>query len=210
MATLDNVEPELKLRVTWMIRLSQGRFWVQSGWRSVAEQTALYNLHQSDPKHYPTAAAPGTSKHNRTPAEAVDLACLPDDDRLRVRLAKECGLWTPVKGEPWHHELDPLRLPLPPDPKEDYVPDIIPNVVTACAAPGGGVWSVAKDGGVGASDGAPFFGSYPGLKPEAQQGGPRYFIGIQARGQRPEDGYIIFSNDGHAYAFHPGMRDALR
>lgn len=74
----------------------------------------------------------------------------------------------------------------------------LPNAVDACLAPGGGVWVVAKDGGVGAYGGAPFHGSYPGLPPEQRQG-DRQFLSIHPHG----GGYAIVADDGSVYVFGP-------
>ena len=66
----------------------------------------------------------------------------------------------------------------------------------------GGFYEVQWDGGVLARAGAPFFGSYPGLKPEQRQG-ERGFLAIGPRADR-QPGYAIFSTDGGVYAFGPG------
>jgi hypothetical protein len=199
-ATLYNVEKELALRVTWMIRLSQGRFWVQSAYRSVAEQEALYKLHQSDPKRYPPAARPGLSKHNRSPAEAVDVGCLAVDNELRSSLAFRCGLRTPIPNEPWHMELAAWRSPLPDEPEDDM------PYPTSCVAPSGkGWWQLNPDGSVetktfNESDEIPFHGSmydYPleRTKINPRTGRPRVWTTIQAAGPRDEDGYYVLSDD---------------
>jgi hypothetical protein len=69
--------------------------------------------------------------------------------------------------------------------------------VDACRAPGGGVWTLTFDGGVRATGGAPFFGSYPGLPPSKRKG-KRNFIAIEAEG----DGYTIFSDDDQGSSYH--------
>jgi hypothetical protein len=202
MATLENVEKELALRVTWMIRLSQGRFWVQSGWRSKAEQKTLRRLHEADPKRYPYAADPDLSKHCRDPAEAVDIACLYEDNQLRRDLAWRCGLYAPIPGELWHHELAPWRLPLPDEPQEDDMPT--PH---SCIAPSGrGWWQLNPDGSVEAhtfdpKDRIAFHGSlhdYPQerTKINPKTGKPRVWTTIQAVGPKDEDGYFVFADDG--------------
>jgi hypothetical protein len=200
MATLYNVQPELALRVTWMIRLSQGRFWIQSGWRSVAEQTALYNLHQMDPKKYPTAAKPGFSKHNRTPAEAVDVACQPDDKDLRVALAWRCGLHTPIPGEPWHMELAAWRTPLPDEPKPQE--EELPRYADQIVYPTGAKTQVFPDGAI-KNFGTPFFGSLFDVPPE----GKRAFTRADAiTAVDPNDagaGYIVWNEGGQRFRFDP-------
>lgn len=72
-----------------------------------------------------------------------------------------------------------------------------PNAVDACKAPGGGVWVLGSDGGVGAYGGAPFQGSYPALPKESRQG-ERGFLTIA-----PNDrgGYDLLADDGAAYSF---------
>lgn len=76
--------------------------------------------------------------------------------------------------------------------------------VAACKAPEGGIWTLTYDGGVRATQGAPFWGSYPGLKPEGKLGGPRWFIAIEAAGSTNDDGYTIISNNDEAddYTFN--------
>jgi hypothetical protein len=208
MATLYNVEPELSLRATLMIRLSQGRFWVQSGWRSKAEQKTLRRLHEADPKRYPYAADPDLSKHCRDPAEAVDIACLYEDNPLRINLAWRCGLHAPIPGEPWHHELAPWRSPLPDEPQEDDMPT--PH---SCIAPSGrGWWQLNPDGSVEArtfqqGDAIAFHGSlfdYPQerTKINPKTGKPRVWTTIQAVGAKDEDGYYVFADDGFCGKLH--------
>lgn len=73
--------------------------------------------------------------------------------------------------------------------------------VDAIAAPQGGVWVLTRDGGVRTYDptgATPFHGSYPGLPPEAKQGGERTFVDI-----RPNDrgGYDLISSGGEVYSF---------
>lgn len=75
-----------------------------------------------------------------------------------------------------------------------------PNAVAACYAPGGGVWVLGSDGGVGAYGGAPFHGSYPALPPEARRG-ERRFLTIIPNGR---DGYDLLADDGASYSFPTG------
>jgi hypothetical protein len=198
MADLRNVDPELALRVTWMIRLSQGRFWVQSGYRSVAEQTALYKLHQEDPAHYPTAARPGLSDHNKNPARAVDVACLYEDRELRASLARRCGLATPIPGEPWHMVLAVWRSPLPDEPKlqEEELPRYADQIIY----PNGTKTQVFPDGAI-KNFGTTFFGSIHDV-PEA---GKRAFTRADAiTAVDPNDssaGYVVWNENGDKYRF---------
>lgn len=69
--------------------------------------------------------------------------------------------------------------------------------VDALAAPGGGVWVLTRDGGVRAYHGAPFFGSYPGLPPEARQG-ERSFVALE---HNDRGGYTLISSGNETYAF---------
>ncbi len=71
------------------------------------------------------------------------------------------------------------------------------NKVDACRAPGGGVWTLTYDGGVRATQGAPFFGSYPGL-PADRRKGQRNFVAIEP----DETGYTIISDDDQASQYH--------
>lgn len=75
-----------------------------------------------------------------------------------------------------------------------------PNAIDACLCPTGGVWVMGTDGGVGAYGGAPFLGSYPGLKPEDRKG-IRHFLAIQAT----DKGYCLLADDGNPYFFPTGQ-----
>ncbi len=109
MISLENVNPDLRARIERMLLLSNYMLWVKSAWRSRKEQEGLYALYLAGGT---LAAKPGTSNHER--GLAVDVACNWEQNELRKSLAKQLGLITPVKGEPWHMELDPKRKPLPP------------------------------------------------------------------------------------------------
>ena len=86
--------------------------------------------------------------------------------------------------------------PVEDDEEDDDMPK--PDTkVDACGAPGGGVWTLTYDGGVRATGGAKFFGSYPGL-PTSRTKGERNFIAIEAVG----DGYTIYSDDEEGSAYH--------
>lgn len=213
-ATLEGVHPELRQRIEGVMKAAQGRFWVTTGKRSMAEQERLYSAWtaavrkhgpRKAPQFAPLAAVPGTSMHGRTPAMAVDLACNASDNKLRANLAKEWGLHTPVKGEPWHMELAPNRGPMPvykpveikKDEEDMPKPD---DKMDAVKAPNGGVWVLQRDGGVFAYQGAPFHGSYPGL-PEEDRQGQRDFIAIEANGMNNSDGYTLLASDGGYYSF---------
>lgn len=74
-------------------------------------------------------------------------------------------------------------------------PGVIP--VDGIPAPGGGYWVMGKDGGVFSIQGAPFFGSYPGLPPESKQG-LRAFTKIIPGNA---GGYTLISDRGETYNF---------
>lgn len=71
--------------------------------------------------------------------------------------------------------------------------------VGAMVAPNGGVWVLTRDGGIRAYNNAPFFGSYPGLPPEARQG-RRTFVDISDRDDGAP-GYMLHGSDGALYRF---------
>lgn len=75
-----------------------------------------------------------------------------------------------------------------------------PNAVDACQRPShpGHVWVVGRDGGVGAYNGAPYWGSYPGLPPEQRQG-TRAFLAIDP--DIDGYGYTLIADDGAYYHF---------
>jgi hypothetical protein len=70
------------------------------------------------------------------------------------------------------------------------------NLVDAVDAPNGGTWALGADGGVFALDGAPFFGSYPGL-PEGARQGTRTFARIEFN--PTSGGYSLISDTGQRY-----------
>lgn len=102
-------------------------------------------------------------------------------------------------------------VPLGPRPSHTPVA-IAPNYevedmaepIDAICANGGGVWVLTKDGGVRAYD-APFYGSYPALRPENRQG-QRHFVEIKAAGT----GYLIVGSDGAEYVFNADVWDQIR
>lgn len=92
---LTGVDGDLASRVSALIAASHGRINVQSGFRTLAQQTKLYD--RLGPR---LAAAPGTSNHER--GMAVDLG---GDYALIGQLAPQFGLSLPMSWEPWHVEL---------------------------------------------------------------------------------------------------------
>jgi hypothetical protein len=219
MATLNNVQSELRQRVEWMVR-AEPRLWVNSAWRNPVEQQALWNRWQWALKtygaahareHAALAARPGSSKHERTPAEAVDVAAPGGLESRRAALARQCGLHTPVPGELWHMELAPNRSAIPapvrgPANEREEAMEKIPGAVDAALIPGWhatdgrpGVWVVKDDGGVWTyPDGAPFHGSMGGKTINAPM------AGIVAHGP---NGYWLIGSDGGIFAFGdaPGL-----
>lgn len=219
MANLNNVQSELRQRIEWMVR-SESRLWVNSAWRDPAEQKALWDRWQWALKtygvarardHAALAARPGTSKHERTPAEAVDVAAPGGLESRRAGLARECGLHTPVPGEPWHMELAPGRRPAVPavlgsNKAREEAMAKVPGAVDAALIPGWhaadgrpGVWVLKDDGGVWTyPEGAPFPGSMGGKKLNAEM------TGIVAHGS---GGYWLIGQDGGIFAFGdaPGL-----
>jgi hypothetical protein len=81
-----------------MLELAGSRIWIISGWRSRAQQAALYARYLSGSGNL--AARPGTSKHER--GLAVDWG---GDVGLYQRLARSLGAHFPVSGERWHMEV---------------------------------------------------------------------------------------------------------
>lgn len=67
-----------------------------------------------------------------------------------------------------------------------------PRAVDACRRPGGGVWVVGSDGGVGSYGGAPFYGSMGGLALHAPM------VAILPHGG---DGYWLIGADNGVFAF---------
>lgn len=74
---------------------------VNSGWRSNAKQTELYEGFKAGKPGFNPADPPGFSKHQN--GKALDLAFATTADREAfATLAQSYGFSRPVKGEPWH------------------------------------------------------------------------------------------------------------
>ena len=105
-----NIEPELARRLLRLLDHFGGRVMIESGYRSKAQQQALYAAWLASGKtNPPSVAVPGTSKHERDPAEATDLHRTdPSLTWGEVHYtAHAFGLWFPIAREDWHTELDP-------------------------------------------------------------------------------------------------------
>jgi Flp pilus assembly protein TadG len=108
--TTPGLQPALKLAVDRLIAASNGRVYVESGLRSTARQTELWNdavAKYGDPEIADNwVARPGTSNHES--GLAVDLG---GDLELAVRLVGDLGLplWRPMSWEPWHFEFTGSR-----------------------------------------------------------------------------------------------------
>lgn len=102
--SLNGIDAELRERVELLLALVPGA-WVESALRTYDEQVVLYRAYKAGGT---LAAKPGTSMHELGLAVDVDY----HDYALLNRFAKQCGLIQPIKGEPWHQQLDPKRKPL--------------------------------------------------------------------------------------------------
>ena len=98
MANLDGLDPALQSIVQRIIAESGGRVTISSGFRTRAEQEALYAKYRSGQGNL--AAKPGTSMHEH--GGAVDFG---GDLGLAAQLARKYGLVNSVDGEPWHFTL---------------------------------------------------------------------------------------------------------
>lgn len=112
-ATVDNLDPSLKRAALAVVEASNGRVSIVSGWRSRAQQEALYKRNcgslDADPsKCRPATARPGTSQHEL--GRAVDFG---GDLELAAQLAPRFQLVLTVPGESWHYELSGNRARLP-------------------------------------------------------------------------------------------------
>lgn len=103
----DGLESGFSSRLQAMIEASGGRLSVVSGYRSVEEQTALWNgalaKYGSEDEARNWVAPPGSSNHNY--GVAVDLGLETDDatDWAHANAAR-FGLQFPMDWEPWHIE----------------------------------------------------------------------------------------------------------
>ncbi len=95
-----NVDAELLRRFdAWNASLG-GVLRIVSGYRSAERQRQLYAAYLAGRGNL--AARPGTSKHERSPAEAIDYG---PANWARTATAYRFGIAAPVRSEPWHLEL---------------------------------------------------------------------------------------------------------
>ena len=107
-AGAEGMEPEFARRLDALIAASGGRIRINSGYRSEAEQAALYQealaKYGSPQAAGKWVAPPGKSNHGR--GIAADLG---GDMNLAHQLAPQFGLVFPMGHEPWHIEPVGLR-----------------------------------------------------------------------------------------------------
>lgn len=120
----------------------------------------------------------------------------------------------PENDSPDPYSFDLERI-LPNQPNTNNEDDDMPrpdDVVDGYVTQYGGTYTLQRDGGVFARNGAPFYGSYPGLRPEHRQG-DRYAVSIKPTEVHTpsgvESGYVVLFSDGNAYTFHPSMSKDL-
>jgi hypothetical protein len=209
MANLDNVESELRQRVEGMLK-EGGSFWVTTGHRTIDEQTRLWKAWNEGIAKYGSesaamrhgvarAARPGFSKHEKNPAEAVDVACNAKDNARRDRLAGKWGLCRPITGESWHMELDPRRGRIPSAPTPTN-PSTIQEATKMIGKPAvklevtdNGYYIFAADGGVFCFGDAQFFGSAAGINLQEPI--------IDAALSTTKRGYYLLGADGGLFMF---------
>lgn len=107
MGWYEGMDPEFARRLQALIEASGGRIGVGSGYRSVEEQTALWNKALADHGGDEEAtrmvvAPPGKSNHNF--GVAADLSWSEDGQQWAHDNAERFGLVFPMGWEPWHIE----------------------------------------------------------------------------------------------------------
>lgn len=105
--SFDGLDGSFASRLRQMINESGGRFWIFSGYRSIEDQTELWNnalaKYGSEDAARQWVAPPGKSNHNH--GWAADLAWANDDAREWAHAnAAKYGLTFPMDWEPWHIE----------------------------------------------------------------------------------------------------------
>lgn len=102
----DGMDPTFAARLQTMIEASGGKLGVGSGYRSVEEQTQLWNdalaKYGSEDAARQWVAPPGSSNHNF--GIAADLSFDGDGEQWAHDNAERFGLTFPMSWEPWHIE----------------------------------------------------------------------------------------------------------
>ena len=103
MADTTGMDPDFASKLQGLVNASNGRIWINSGFRSVERQTQLFanavRKYGSEQAARKWVAPPGKSNHNK--GVAADLG---GDMALAHRLASQFGLVFPMSWEPWHIE----------------------------------------------------------------------------------------------------------
>lgn len=111
MADYEGLDSEFRRRLEAMVQASGGRLYIVSGFRSVEEQTALWNdaVNKYGPEEARNwVAPPGSSNHNH--GVAVDFGYSDDDAQAWAHAnASRYGLNFPMEWEPWHIEPTGVR-----------------------------------------------------------------------------------------------------
>lgn len=97
------LQPNFASRLRAFIEASGGRVMPGSGFRTIEEQTDLYNRWKAGTYNVPSVARPGKSKHNH--GLAMDLRYGPGGLEWAQANAARFGLHFPVRGENWHVEM---------------------------------------------------------------------------------------------------------
>lgn len=136
---LDGLNPAFRTNLNGMVeeygKLTSKFTQINSGYRTIAEQTAL---HKANPAK---AAAPGRSLHEF--GLAVDIPSATLDEMDKLGLMRKYGFTRPVGGEPWHMEAAGIQTDIDGFKKDASAAT---SAITASLGKGGG--------GLGTVDGA--------------------------------------------------------
>ena len=98
-----DLDPIFSGRLSALAKASGAAFRITSGYRSIAEQTKLYNMYLSYKKTgigtIKSAAVPGKSSHNYKIAADISTQPIRGMDNSQL---KKHGLCKPIKSEGWH------------------------------------------------------------------------------------------------------------
>lgn len=105
MADFEGLHTDFRKNLEQLVADSGGRIWIVSGYRSVEEQTQLWNdavakYGESEARNW--VAPPGSSNHNR--GWAADLGFSDGGREWAHANAARYGLHFPMDWEPWHIE----------------------------------------------------------------------------------------------------------